>query len=365
MRNNRKAAFAIFVAIFLTLRPIPAQFKPALPGYRYEFPRDYFNHPDYQTEWWYYTGNLQSPDGHRFGFELTFFRSGVSRDPGKGAVWDVRDLYLAHSAVSDLDRKTFFHAERTNRAGPGIAGADSTSQRVWNGNWIVTWIGGNEILEVVADQFAVNLSLKTKKPPVIHGAKGISQKSDGEGRASHYFSETRLQASGSLEIAAKKYAVTGFAWMDHEFFTEQLAADQAGWDWLSLQLDDNTELMLFHIRKKNGSIDPHSAGTFVDAQGRSIHLAAQDFQLEPTGDIWTSPATDARYPISWKIRVPLLGIVLNASTPLSSQELVSGSKLAPNYWEGAIFLTGSKRAALLSGAGYLEMTGYHRPVQLN
>jgi predicted secreted hydrolase len=364
MKNSLNLPAAISVVIFFAL-PIFAQFKLALPGYRYEFPRDYFNHPDYQTEWWYYTGNLQSPDGHKFGFELTFFRSGVSRDPAKHAAWDVRDLYLAHFAVSDLDGKKFVHAERTNRSGPGIAGADSSLLKVWNGNWSVTWIGGKEDLNAMADQFAIHLSLQAKKPPVIHGAKGVSQKSDGEGRASHYFSETRLEASGSLEIAARKYIVTGLAWMDHEFFTEQLAAEQAGWDWLSLQLDDDTELMLFRIRKKDGSIDPHSAGTFVDAQGRSSHLGAQDFQLEPAGDIWTSPATNARYPIAWKIQVPTLGIVLDASTPVPAQELVSGSKLVPSYWEGALFLQGSKTGASLRGAGYLEMTGYDRPVRLN
>jgi predicted secreted hydrolase len=368
MRNSWQAWLIAILALIFALPSGFAQFKAALPGYHYEFPRDYFNHPDYQTEWWYYTGHLQTRDGRKFGFELTFFREGVSRDPGSTSNWDVRDLYLAHFAVSDLDGKKFFHAERTNRAGPGIAGADEPLDRVWNGNWRVVWAEGAENLTAIAAQFAVELSLRPEKAPVIHGESGVSQKSAGEGHASHYFSETRLRTSGWLEIASQKYQVSGLAWMDHEFFTQQLAPDQAGWDWLSLQLDDHTELMLFHIRRKDGTIDPFSAGTFVDAQGNAHHLRANEFELEPAdsvqaGGTWTSPETHAVYPVRWKVRVPSLGITLEASTPLPSQELTSNSKFVPNYWEGAIFLAGSKNSAALRGSGYLEMTGYDLPVR--
>ncbi len=367
MKSSCKAAAAAFFALLSMLQPGMAQFMPALPGYRYEFPRDYFSHPDYQTEWWYYTGNLQTADGRRFGFELTFFREGVSRDPAKNSTWDLRDVYFAHFAVSDLDGKTFLHTERTNRAGPGIAGADPASQKVWNGNWSIVWVDDAEKLTALADNFGIVLSLQPRKPPVIHGENGVSQKSAGAGRASHYFSETRLRASGSLTIDSKRYEVTGLAWLDHEFFTQQLAPDQAGWDWLSIQLDDNTELMLFHIRRKDGTIDSYSAGTFVDAQGYAHHLRAADFELAPAGEskaaeTWSSPATGATYPIRWKIRLPSLGIALEAVTPLRSQELASNSKIAPNYWEGAIFLTGAGNTGPLKGSGYLEMTGYDRPV---
>jgi predicted secreted hydrolase len=356
------------VALFFALPPGLAQFKAARPGYHYEFPRDYFNHPDYQTEWWYYTGNLQTTDGRKFGFELTFFREGVNRDPAKVSAWDIRDLYLANFAVSDLDGKKFFHTERSNRSGPGIAGADASLQKVWNGNWSVVCAEGAENLTAMADQFAINLNLRPEKPPVIHGENGISQKSGGEGRASHYFSETRLRTSGSLQIASIKYDVTGLAWMDHEFFTRQLAPDQVGWDWLSIQLDDHTELMLFRIRRKDGAVDPFSAGTFVDQQGHAHHLRIGDFQLEPAhpneaSARWTSPETRAMYPVRWKIRVPSLGITLEASTPLLAQEITSDSRSVPNYWEGAVFLAGFKNEGGLGGSGYLEMTGYDLPAR--
>ena len=362
MRTSWKSFAAVVVAAQFAF-PAFAQFKRALPGYRYEFPRDFFNHADFQTEWWYYTGNLETADGRKFGFELTFFRSGITRDASKTSTWDVRDLYFAHFAVSDLDRKTFFYTERSNRAGPGIAGADQSQQKVWNGNWRVVWTSGEQQLVALADGFSVDLSLQSQKPPIIHGKNGVSQKSSGTGRASHYFSQTRLRASGSLKVASKKYEVTGLAWMDHEFFTQQLESNQAGWDWLSLQLDDNTELMLFHIRRTDGTIDPFSAGIFVDAQGRSHYLRATDFQLTPAGETWSSPATHATYPIAWDVRVPSLGIALKASTELPSQELTSHAKLFPNYWEGAIELNGTRNAASIRGRGYLEMTGYDHAVE--
>ncbi len=365
MKTNRASVTALLLALFLAWQPATAQYKTSIPGYRYEFPRDYFNHPDFQTEWWYYTGNLRDISGRRFGFELTFFRSAVSRDPSPSPSWGVQDLYFAHFALSDLDGERFFHAERTNRAGPGIAGIDPAQQKIWNGNWSVVWASGRENLTAITADFEIHLSLESQKPPVIHGENGVSQKSAGAGRASHYFSETRLRASGSLAIKGNVREVSGQAWMDHEFFTEQLSPEQTGWDWLSLQLNDNTEVMLFHIRRKDGSVDAHSAGTYVDAQGHSRHLAISDFSFEPTGDAWQSPTTRATYPIGWNMAIPSLGIMLNAITLLPSQELSGKSSLAPSYWEGAIVLSGTKNGSPLQGSGYLEMTGYDRPVQTN
>jgi predicted secreted hydrolase len=349
-------------------------FETALPGYRYEFPRDYFNHEGYQTEWWYYTGNVTAKDGHRFGFELTFFRQGVERDPAKDKTWDVQDIYLAHLALSDLDGGKFYHTERLNRRGPEIAGASQSLQRVWNGNWKVQWSGDDEQLQAIDAAFALQLNLHPEKPPVIQGENGVSQKAAGSGHASHYISLTRLATTGEINLHGNKYEVTGLTWMDHEFFTTQLDAAQLGWDWLSIQLADRTELMLYHFRRKDGAIDPFSSGTYIDAQGKATHLRSTDFTLEPSGETWRSPETAAVYPIAWKIAIPQLALTLEAQTPLPSQELTGQSKLAPSYWEGAITLTGSRGAGSsgagvrsaeqISGVGYLELTGYDHPVQL-
>ena len=352
------------LSLMLAVNPIAAQYRIAAPGYRYEFPRDNFNHPDFQTEWWYYTGNLKAADGHEFGFELTFFREGLNRKVEKASDWSASDLYLAHLALSDLSDRKFYHRERLNRAGPGIAGVSAEAGRIWNGNWQILWNGSRQDLQAISDQFALQLRLESQKPPVIHGVDGVSQKSAGAGHASHYISLTRLAVSGDIELNEKKFPVTGTAWMDHEFFTQQLDAEQVGWDWLSLQFDDNTELMLFRIRRKDGSIDPFSSGTYVDAAGKSIHLTQKDFTLLPLGETWASDSNRAVYPMHWQVSVPALKINVDISTPLKQQELAGKTVLSPSYWEGAIRIAGTRNAAPFAGVGYLEMTGYDRPVQM-
>jgi predicted secreted hydrolase len=357
---------AICAGLLLLFFPAPeVSYRVALPGYRYEFPRDFFAHPEFQTEWWYTTGNVKSADGKEFGFELTFFRQAVSRDKTKQNEWDVKDLYLAHLALSDLDGGHFYHSERVNRAGPGIAGVDAQTGKVWNGNWSAIWkTDGSQELAARENQFQFSLILKSDKPPVIHGENGVSQKAEGAGKASHYFSQTRLTTSGTIELSGKAFSVTGLSWTDHEFFTHQLTAEQAGWDWFSIQLEDKTELMLFILRRKDGSIDPFSAGTYVDSHGKSSHLRSGDFSLAAEGAVWKSTSTAATYPIQWKVFVPKLGISLIAKTKLPQQELTGTTKFAPNYWEGAMQFSGTRGGAPVRGAGYLEMTGYDRPVEM-
>ena len=359
-----RSRWLLFALLLAWVPGAAAQYKTALPGYRYEFPHDHFNHEDFQTEWWYTTGNLTAADGHPYGFELTFFRQGVDRDPGKNEPWDVQDLYLAHLALSDLDGGEFYHAERTNRAGPGLAGIDEQQKRIWNGNWEIRWNGEEETLNVVDEKFSLSFTLHSEKPPVIHGVNGVSQKAAGLGYASHYISFTRLQTKGTIQMAGKSIGVRGTSWMDHEFFTHLMEVEQVGWDWLSVQLEDDTELMLYQFRQKDGSTDPFSSGTYVDAQGKSVHLTAADFRLVPTGETWTSGVTGAKYPVAWRIEIPKLGLNLAAMTRLKSQELAGGSKLVPSYWEGAIAIEGVRSGASVRGVGYLEMTGYDRPVEM-
>jgi len=359
-----KSSLAFAAALLLLSVAGGQQYRVALPGYRYEFPRDHFSHPDFQTEWWYYTGNVRSADGHCFGFELTFFRQAVDRDPTKISTWNVRDLYLAHLALSDLDGRAFYHAERLNRSGPGIAGVSQKESRIWNGNWRIDWSDDQQTLQATDNRFTLQFHLRSEKPPIIHGENGVSQKEEGPGRASHYISLTRLNTQGHITLGAKQFEVSGLAWMDHEFFTHQLEAGQAGWDWFSLQFDDHTELMLFRIRRQDGSLDPYSSGTFVDAQGRSMHLRESDFDLRPLTEHWKSPATNANYPIHWRITIPKLHLDFETQTLLPSQELNGSSRLAPNYWEGSIEMNGKKSGTPVTGVGYFEMTGYDRPVEM-
>jgi predicted secreted hydrolase len=358
-----RSRFLATLLLLIASVTLPAQYQQALPGYHYQFPRDHFNHPDYQTEWWYYTGNLRSADGHKFGFELTFFCQGVSRGKPQTSAWDVHDIYLAHLALSDLDGGRFYHTERLNRAGPGLAGASEQHAKVWNGNWQVQWTGNQQQLQAIAQNFAIRLVMSSHKPPVVHGKDGVSQKSAGGGQASHYISFTRLLTAGTIELDGKEYKVEGTAWMDHEFFTHQLDTNESGWDWVSLQFDDNTELMLYRFRHKDGSIDPLSAGTYVDAAGKPTYLGVTDFSMQPEKESYTSLETRAIYPIAWSVSVPALKLDLQLTAPLKSQELVSSMGAELSYWEGAIAIIGTRDGKPARGVGYLEMTGYAKREQ--
>jgi predicted secreted hydrolase len=331
-----------------------AEFALARPGWRYEFPRDDYSHPEFRTEWWYHTGNLRTGEGRRFGFELTFFRQAVRPAPAT-FLWEPRDVWLAHLALSDIQGRRFLHTERVNRSGPGLAGASLERRLVWNGNWEA----GPGHLRAVANAFTLELDLQRVKPPVIHGQNGVSQKAAGEGKASHYVSYTRIAAKGKIVLDGGVHQVAGTAWMDHEFFTHQLEEDQTGWDWFSIQLSNGAEFMLGRLRRRDGSIDPNSHGTFIQADGRARHLRHEDFSLEPLG-FWTSPETGGTYPVRWRIRVPSLALDLDAATPFPAQELVTRGRASLVYWEGAMDYRGVSGAGPVTGVGYLEMTGYAR-----
>jgi predicted secreted hydrolase len=355
--------------VFAAQLAVAQDWQLALPGSRYEFPRDHFNHPGYQTEWWYYTGNLRGQDGHRYGFELTFFREGVhlpartraEEDPA----WLPDQVYFAHLALSDIDGKSFFHTERMNRAGPGLAGASLQQQRYWNGNWQVRWTSlanSGQHLEAVCDQFTLELNLVARKPAVINGRNGVSVKGPEPGEASHYISFTRLDARGSLRRGGGVLQMSGLAWMDHEYFSEQLDRKLGGWDWFAIQLDNEEELMLYRLRTKSGEKDAYSSGTFVDQNGYSHFLDSSQFSLTPR-DLWSSNHSHASYPVEWSISVPSLQLELSEHAGLKDQELFSGNSLLPSYWEGAVTYEGDRQRRPVKGVGYLEMTGYGQPIR--
>ena len=361
MRNR----IFILLACLLALSSGAQEYKQALPGYHYEFPRDHFNHPDYRTEWWYYTGNLKSTDGHRFGFELTFFRQAIARDANAHTTddgpWHVRDVYLAHLALSDIDGHRFYHGERINRSGPGIAGIDQRTGLIWNGNWQVQFTEAAQSIRALNERFAIQFSLAPAKPPVIQGRDGISPKAAGAGHASHYISFTRLVTSGTIALNGRNFQVQGAAWMDHEFFSDAMDPGESGWDWLSLQLDDRSEVMLYRLRHRDGSIDPHSSGSYIDPQGNCTFLSSSEFIMTPAGATWTSEETHGDYPIRWHVTIPGLGLDADIATPMKNQEIPSA--FGPSYWEGAIDVKGTRAGAAMQGVGYLEMTGYAAGMQ--
>lgn len=346
------------------LGALPAIFTPD-PGFTrvtspitLNFPKDDGPHPAYQTEWWYYTGNLQTSTGRHFGFELTFFRRALqppSETPTRTSDLAASQVYMAHLALTDVQAGSFKAFERFSRGAGGLAGAQgSPVYSVWLEDWQVSQVGVDQYkLQAANGDIALNLTLDSLKEHILQGDGGYSQKGLGAGNASIYTSQTRLQTNGTIQTGGQKFTVTGFSWMDHEFSTSALSQDEVGWDWFALQLDDGSELTIYAIRRADGTPDPYARGTLVRADGSIVTLRPVDFSFQAQGE-WTSPSSGARYPAGWKIQVPALGIDLTVSPYIPDQEL----RLSFVYWEGAARVTGVSGGKNVTGSGYVELTGY-------
>jgi len=336
------------------------------------FPRDHGAHPDFRTEWWYYTGNLATPAGKRYGFQLTFFRTQIAEPdsektwPQNPSAWRTKDLFLAHAALSDLDAKRFHLDERVARAGAGLAGVtqDKEATRIFIGNWLALIDPVSHRLKAPANEFALDLFCKATKPLTAHGIEGYSLKGKRLESASCYYSYTRLEAEGSITLNGKDVPVRGTAWMDHEFSSAPLEDDLEGWDWFSLQLEDQTELMIYLLRQKTGGSSESSSGTFVKASGEGLWLSHNDFQVEVL-ERWKSPRSGATYPSRWRIRVTPLNLELYIIPSMSDQELITGKSTRVTYWEGSASVSGRSGQNSIKGVGYVEMTGYAKPFNLS
>ncbi len=323
----------------------------------FTFPEDHGSHEDFRIEWWYYTGNLTATNGRRFGYQLTFFRTGVHQRPKNDSRWAIRNLYTAHFAVSDVKRKQHLQAQRNNRGAVGQAGAETGQLHVWNGDWSVTADGDAHQLVAEHQGARIELRLTPQQAITPHGDQGLSQKGAEEGNASYYYSYTDMSTEGTISIDGKTWEVSGQSWMDHEFSTSFLEPGQLGWDWFALQLDNGTELMLYRMRRDDGSTDPFSSGSFVDREGQRTHLTSAEFSLEPK-KWWKSPRSGAEYPLTWKIHIARLDCELEVQSAFADQEMRTGDTTGITYWEGAIETSGQLQGAPVRGVGYLELTGY-------
>ena len=352
---------AVAAGLLLLALPVGAQeaWAPAKAGYEFAFPRDHGQHPEHKIEWWYYTGNLEAEDGRRFGYQLTFFRIGAVQAPMAGSAWALRDVWMAHLAVTDAQGRRYLHADRLNRAGPGLAGAAAAALDVWNEDWSARMDATGVTRLLAADRtFGLDLQLAPQdQPPVIHGREGISQKGATAGNASHYYSLTRLPTSGTLTLAGETVAVRGLSWMDHEFGSSFLEEGQQGWDWFSAQFEDGGALMLFQLRHEKGPAQTRYAGTWIAPDGKVTALEAGDFEMVGS-EPWRSPVTGAAYPQRWALAIPKLGVRLTCRAVLADQEMRAALTPGLHYWEGAVDYTGTRDGTPLQGRGYLEMTGY-------
>ena len=330
-------------------------FAQALAVRPFSFPEDHGPHEAFRNEWWYLTGNLDDEDGRRFGFEITIFRFSLTPSPPEAdSAWRTNQVYIAHLAVTDADGNRFFVAERYSRGALGLAGAQAEPFRVWIDDWEISSAGDGRSWHIHAsdDEIALDLSLVPLREPVLNGDAGLSRKSSTIDSASYYYSITRLQTEGVITIDGKDSVVTGLSWLDREWSTSALAADQVGWDWFALQLSDGTDLMLYNIRKQDGSADETSSGTITFPGNRSERLYQSDFEII-VRDTWDSPK-GGTYPSRWTVRLPERNLELDILPVIADQELFTMVR----YWEGAVDIAGRREGRPVHGRGYVELTGY-------
>ena len=325
----------------------------------FRFPDDHGPHPAFKTEWWYVTGNLSAGAARRFGFQFTLFRvaltpTGTLR---RTSDWASNQLYMGHFTVTDVDGARFYADERFSRGAAGLAGAEGQPFRVWLEDWAVTAATPTSTVppfRVVAAGAgaAVDLVMAPLKPLVLQGDRGLDPKGDEPGNASYYYSFTRLATEGTIVVEGETFAVEGLSWMDREWSTSALGADQVGWDWFALQLDDGRDLMFYQLRRRDGTPSPQTSGVLVGADGEKTPLAQADVNLAVT-DTWTSPE-GTTYPAGWRLQIPAHGLDLRVTPLLANQEL----DVSVRYWEGAVAVEGTARERSVSGQGYVELTGY-------
>jgi predicted secreted hydrolase len=327
----------------------------ALPGYQITFPKDYFPHYQFRTEWWYFTGNVQAADGRAFGYQLTFFRYGY-RPPGIGqpvtSRFVMNDVKFAHFAVTDVSAGRFHFDSRVSRGAYGEAGFAEGKKLAWIDDWELDF-SKDFRLKATSKDCGLELALTPERPAVLQGDDGLSQKADGAGHASYYYSITRLKTSGTIKIGGASYQVEGRSWFDREWATNQLTPEQSGWNWFAIQLSDGSDIMIYQMRLRQGGIDSHSNGKWIAADGATAALAADEFQLNPD-KYWMSPASKANYPVGWKLTIPKLNLDLEVAPAVEDQEL----NVSVVYWEGCIRVKGRRDGKPVEGVGYLELTGY-------
>jgi predicted secreted hydrolase len=336
-----------------------------------EFPKDHASHPGYRTEWWYYTGNLQSAAGNRYGFQLTFFRRRIiplgseSKWPSPASAWRTGQIYLAHAALSDLDEKhQFYYDQCFGRGVLGIAGEsrDHDGVRIFVEKWFAR-IGPKTLhLKMISDKFSFDLDLTPLKPIVLHGKRGYSRKGSSPESASCYYSLTRLKTKGQVTLTGKTFTVSGFSWMDHEFSTAPLEPGIVGWDWFGLQLSDNTEIMIYLLRQKDGQWNPASSGTYIGSNGKTRHIPIHDIEAT-VKDTWKSPNSGAVYPARWQLRILSQDMDLSIVPNLADQEMRTREGTGVTYWEGSVSVRGIKKGRRIGGQGYMELTGYAKPFE--
>lgn len=321
------------------------------------FPQDHGPHPNFQTEWWYYTGNLRTDENRHFGYQLTFFRRAVACEsgenlPSNASRWRTRQIYFAHFAVTDTRNNRFYASSHMNRQSLGIAGARAVPFRVWVDNWSAEERFGELMLTATENDIRLNLKLTQKGLLLLQGDQGFSRKGPALTNASYYYSLPRLTTRGTLKIGSQTHKITGNSWFDHEWSTTALDRDVTGWDWFSIHLKDGRDLMVCQIRDAHGRPNGYGFGSLARPDGTHEIMTSDQFTIHPT-EYWTSPSTGKRYPGRWEIHLPGQDLAIRVVPVIPDQEHAH----LIVYWEGAVRVEGIHKKEI-QGEGYVELTGY-------
>jgi predicted secreted hydrolase len=330
---------------------IAIDYPAVVPGYLLTFPRDHGSHPAYRTEWWYLTGWVRDAGGTDYGIQITFFRTRPGVAEANSSAFAPRQLLLAHAAVADSRIGRLRHDQRVARAGFGLADAAEETTRVWIGDWSLQLAQDAYTARIVARDFAFDLRFAPTQPILLQGDAGLSRKGPNRAQASYYYSRPQLKVSGDITVAGNVLAVTGNAWLDHEWSSEALASDAVGWDWAGINLTDGGALMAFRIRDRDGGA-LWAGGSLRTADRRTRIFPPEDIRFTPQRN-WRSPRTQVEYPVAMIIRAGDDDYVLEPM--LDDQELDSRASTGTIYWEGAVR---ALRSGQEVGRGYLELTGY-------
>ncbi|MCB0308380.1 MAG: hypothetical protein KDD48_03330 [Bdellovibrionales bacterium] len=343
--------------MFLSHSSWSEPFEVANPAQSLVFPRDHGEHRSFKTEWWYYTGHLLTEDGRRFGYQLTFFRNALGNKvhvSDRKSKWATNQLYFTHFAISDSQEKKHHFAERFSRGMKPLAFIQTQPFQLVLEDWLVSGsTPGTANLSAKAPKFEINLQLQPKKDLMLQGSNGFSQKGFNRKNSSHYYSYSRLYTTGQIKIGDQKFNVTGQSWMDHEYSTSLLEKSQRGWDWFAIQLNNQSELMLFQLRDQRGSYYYYRVGKLNDKGGNSKTLDMSGAEFVPIS-YFKSEKSGGQYPIKWKVTIPKENIDLTVTAIFENQEMMTSVV----YWEGATDISGQINKGQVKGMGYLEMTGY-------
>ncbi len=356
--TNQEKEIDAEVSIAKIMNSSKTGFKQASEVITFKFPEDYAAHNEYKIEWWYFTGNVQTEDGHKFGYQFTIFRNGLSFDTTRNSSFSSNNLYLAHFAISDITNNKFYFTEKTVREAVDLAGTTVSPFRVFIENWEIKAKFNNynylmpEFSIVAKDSnFAIDLTLTPQKKMVLHGNQGLSDKSYEKGNSSYYYSFTNLKTEGNISIGDESFQIEGKSWFDREFSTSALSVNQRGWNWFSLQLEDSTEIMCFELRDNQNKQD-FAKGTYISSDGKTEFIKATDFTITPVS--YFTSNTGTKYPSKWKFEYKTQNIFLEIETQIPNQELNVFTK----YYEGSVKFKGTKNNRKIAGSGYVELTGY-------